>query len=355
MQNNNMMNALVIHGKQDYRYEQIPMPVPGPGEILLQVKGCGVCAGDMKIYSGKSDIWDDPETSILQPPCSPGHEFCGVVCALGEGVTEYQIGDFLVTEQLVPCGKCVDCRRGMHWLCPELQVFGLNQYVNGGFAEYVRLPANSKIHRIPADFTVEQAALVEPMACGMHAAERAQVQHEDVVVVAGMGPIGLSIVNVLRLSLPKLLIALDTNPHRLQMSLEFGADIALNPLECDLDAEIRKLTDGVGCDAYIEASGFPASVGQGLQILRTRGRYVQFGVQAYPVPTDWNIIGDGKELTILGSHLSALCYPAVIRGIQTGLLRTEGLISHTFSLSQWQEGFETPKVDKNAMKILITP
>ena len=113
--------------------------------------------------------------------------------------------------------------------------------------------------------------------------------------------------------------------------------------------------NGLGCDAYIEASGSPQSVTQGLNALVNLGRYVQMGVFAEEVTADWNTIGDGKELQIIGSHLSALTFPAVIRGIESGLLKTEGLISHQFSLAQWKEAFEVAEVDPNAVKVMLVP
>ncbi|MEG0783977.1 MAG: zinc-binding dehydrogenase, partial [Christensenella sp.] len=170
-----------------------------------------------------------------------------------------------------------------------------------------------------------------------------------------MGAIGLAIANMAALKLPKKVIAIDVKAHRLEKSLKFGADVALNPMNCDIVAEILKLTEGNGCDVYIEASGNPASVKQGLDVLANLGRYVQMGVFAEEVTTDWNTIGDGKELSIRGSHLSALTYPAVIKGIESGSIKTEGLISHHFPLEQWKNAFETAQDDEDAMKIMLIP
>ena len=106
---------------------------------------------------------------------------------------------------------------------------------------------------------------------------------------------------------------------------------------------------------YIEASGSPQSVKQGLGVLKNHGRYVQMGVFAEEVKADWNVIGDGKELTIIGSHLSAKTYPAVIRGIETGLIKTEGLISHIYPLADWKEAFEAAEKEPSAMKVMLVP
>ena len=350
------MKALVSYAPYDNRYEEYPIPEIGEGEILLKVKACGICAGDVKAYHGGIRIWGTSEENrYIEAPCIGGHEFCGEVVAKADDVTEFEIGDLVASEQVVPCNDCEFCRQGKYWMCTRSAVFGFKQYANGGFAEYVKLDKNCINHKVPEDFSLEQSVLIEPIACGMHAIERAKIQHSDVVVVAGLGAIGLSMVNMASLCLPKMVIGIDVKANRLAMGKEFGADLVLNPMECDVVAEIMKLTGGLGCDVYVEASGSPKSVTQGMDSLKNLGRYVQMGVFAEEVKADWNVIGDGKELTIIGSHLSALTYPAVIKGIKNGLIKTEGLISHSYKLENWKEAFEATEKDPNAVKIMLVP
>lgn len=350
------MKALLSYAPYDNRYEDVPVPTIGDGEILLKVKGCGICAGDIKAYHGGIRIWGTSEENrYIEAPCIGGHEFYGEIVEKADDVDGFEIGDTIVSEQIIPCGTCKFCREGKYWMCTRSAVFGFKQYANGGFAEYVKLDKNCLNHKVPKSFTPEQAALVEPIACGMHAIERAKVQHSDVVVIAGLGAIGLSMVNIASLCLPKLVIGIDVKENRLAMGKEFGADLVLNPMECDVVEEIMKLTDGLGCDVYVEASGSPKSVRQGMDSLRNLGRYVQMGVFAEEVTADWNVIGDGKELTIIGSHLSALTFPAVIKGIESGLIKTKGLISHKFNLADWKLAFETAEKDSSAVKIMLVP
>ncbi|MBS4208080.1 alcohol dehydrogenase catalytic domain-containing protein [Bacillus sp. FJAT-50079] len=350
------MKGLVTYAPYDYRYEDVPIPEIGDGEILIKVKGCGICAGDVKSYHGGIRIWGTSEENrYIEAPCVGGHEFYGQIVAMGEGVTGFEIGDDITTEQIVPCNECKFCKEGKYWMCTRSAVFGFKQYAQGGFAEYVKLDKNCINHKIPKEFTPEQAVLIEPIACGMHAIEKANIQHSDVVVIAGLGAIGLSMVNMAKLNLPKMIIGLDVKPKRLAMGKDFGADVVLNPMECDVVEEIMKLTDGLGCDVYVEASGSPKSVKQGLDSLRNLGRYVQMGVFADEVTVDWNIIGDGKELNIIGSHLSALTFPSVISGIQSGAIKTDGLISHTYPLKDWKEAFEATEENPEAIKIMLIP
>lgn len=350
------MKALVSYAPYDNRLMEVPIPTIGERELLLKVKGCGICAGDVKSYHGGIRIWGTSEENrYIEAPVIGGHEFFGEVVEVGGECTEFKTGDRVVAEQIAPCGKCKFCREGKYWMCTESAVYGFKQHIQGGFAEYIKIHKNSIVHKIPDSFTTEQAVLIEPIACGMHAVELGKITHDDVVVIAGLGAIGTSMVNLAKLYLPKMVIGIDVKPYRLKMGKEFGADHVLNPTECNVEEEILKLTEGYGCDVYIEASGSPRSVTQGLQSLKNHGRYVQMGVFADEVKADWNVIGDGKELQIQGSHLSALTFASVIKGIESGLIRTDGLISDSYSLEEWEEAFEAGEKNSEAMKIMLVP
>jgi L-iditol 2-dehydrogenase len=139
---------------------------------------------------------------------------------------------------------------------------------------------------------------------------------------------------------PGLLIVLDMIDERLEKAKEFGADIVMNPGKVDVEKEIKALTDGYGCDIYIEATGNPASVRQGLTIIRKLGRFVEFSVFGKETTVDWSIIGDRKELDILGSHLSPYAYPFVIENMLKGNIKTNGVVSSIFKLEEWEKAFE---------------
>jgi threonine dehydrogenase-like Zn-dependent dehydrogenase len=138
----------------------------------------------------------------------------------------------------------------------------------------------------------------------------------------------------------KKLIVLDMVDTRLEKAKEFGADLVWNPQKIDVVAEIMKMTDGYGCDIYIEATGHPSSVVQGMQMIRKLGRFVEFSVFGAPTTLDWSIIGDRKELDVLGSHLSPYCFPFVIENIANGVLPTKGVVSRTFAIEDWQAAFD---------------
>nr|WP_300832936.1 alcohol dehydrogenase catalytic domain-containing protein [uncultured Acetatifactor sp.] len=335
------MKALVAYDKGDYRFEaQYPVPECGDDDIVIKTEGCGICAGDLKCYHGNSTWGDETHAKWVRPPFIPGHEFLGHVAARGKNVTAYEIGDRVIADQIIPCGECRFCRTGRYWMCEPHAIFGFQKENNGGMAEYVRFPKNAVVHRVPEEMTLEQALMIEPYSCSKHAVDRADIGIEDVVVISGAGTLGLGMITYARQMNPARLIALDMMDERLQKAKEFGADIVINPGKEDALQIIRDMTEGYGCDIYIEATGHPSSVVQGLQMVRRLGRFVEFGVFAQQTTVDWTLIGDNKELDVLGSHLSPYCYPYVIENIANGKLKTEGIVKTFFRLEEWEKAFD---------------
>jgi L-iditol 2-dehydrogenase len=175
-----------------------------------------------------------------------------------------------------------------------------------------------------------------------------------VVVISGAGTLGLGMVTYARMKNPKKLIVLDMVEARLDMAKEYGADLVFNPSKVDVVKEIEGLTEGYGCDVYIEATGHPSSVIQGLKMIRKLGRFVEFSVFADPTTVDWSIIGDRKELDILGAHLSPYAYPFVIENIGNGNLKTNGVVSSSFAIEDWEKGFEYATGKYGDFKVALT-
>lgn len=350
------MKALRVYAPYDQKIDEVPIPQIGDGEVLIKVLGCGICAGDVKTYHGGQRVWGkEPGQAYIDVPCIGGHEFYGEVVEVGAGLDDVKAGDKLLAEQIYPCGECKFCKAGIPWMCLPHHIYGFKDDAQGGFAEYMKFGKGSLLHKLPDNFTVKQGAIVEPYACAMHAVERAEIKHTDVVVVSGLGAIGLGMINAIKKDSPKLIIGLDLKRSRLDKAKEYGADIVLNPREVNVVEEVKKLTDGYGCDVYIEASGNEISVKQGLDMLINQGRYVQFGVFPADITVDWNIIGDTKEMDIRGAHLSGHCYEPVIKGIADGTIRTDGVVSHIYKLEDWEKAFETAANDPEAIKVVLVP
>ncbi len=350
------MKALVAYGKDDYRLElNYPTPECGPDDIIIRTEGCGVCAGDLKCRHGAPMFWgDEKQPAWVEPPFIPGHEFLGHIVEMGERVKGFQIGERITADQIVPCGECRFCKSGRYWMCQPHATFGFQKGNNGGMAEYVRYPKTAVISRVPEDMELKKALLIEPYGCSKHAVDRANITNEDVVVISGAGTLGLGMITYARMKNPARLIALDMVDKRLEKAREFGADLALNPGKEDVVSMIQELTQGYGCDIYIEATGHPSSVEQGLAMIRKLGRFVEFSVFGQPATVDWSIIGDRKELDVMGSHLSPYCYPFVIEHIADGSLKTEGVVSRTFPIEEWEKAFEYAGGKYGDFKVAIT-
>ncbi len=352
------MKAVVAYAPGDYRFEMVDVPRAGEGEMILKVEACGICAGDIKAMHGAPSFWGgDGNPPYIKAPMIPGHEFVGKVVEIGPGVKgEWKLGDRICPEQIVPCGTCMFCTTGRYWMCEKHDLFGFQNNVNGGMAEYVRLTKEAISHLIPADMPIEKAILVEPYGCSWHCVDRAQVGNTDVVVLSGAGTLGLGMVGAIKQRNPKLLVVLDMNDKRLEKAREFGADIVMNPSKEDIVRKVKDLTGGYGCDIYIEATGHPSSVKQGLEMIRKMGRFVEFSVFADLVSVDWSIISDRKELDLLGVHLSPYCYGTVIEWVGNGKMPTAGVVSHSFPLEKWAEAFEIAAASKEGtFKVVLVP
>ena len=317
------MRALVARGQGDYGLETVPVPAIGPDEILLRVEVCGICAGDLKATQPVARFWGgDGMPGYCEPPFIPGHEFVGVVAAKGErAAKEFAVGDRVCVEQIVPCGECRYCRDGRYWLCGPHDVFGFKQSLNGGMA---------------------------------HAVRRANIQVDDTVVLAGAGTLGLGMVGAIKLRNPRRLIVLDLSEERLRLARRFGADVTVRPGQDDAIKRVLELTDGYGCDVYIEATGHPSAVPQGLEMICKGGTFVEFSVFSGPATADWSIIGDAKEIEIRGSQLSPYCFPTTIENIANGKAPTDGVVTHRFALEDWAEAFRTAQSGA-AIKVAVCP
>jgi L-iditol 2-dehydrogenase len=353
------MQAVVCHGPKDYRLERVAKPTAGPNELIIEIAACGICASDCKCHSGAAMFWGgNGQPAWVKAPVIPGHEFFGYVVEAGPGAADHfgvAIGDRVIAEQIVPCDKCRYCTSGSYHMCEVHNIFGFQRIVaDGGMADYMRLPPTARVHKIPESLSVSDAAMIEPMACSVHTVNRADIQFEDVVVIAGAGPLGLGMVQLAKLKTPKKLVVIDLVPQRLALARAFGADVTINPATDNARQIIDGLTNGYGCDVYIETTGVPVGVTQGLDLIRKLGRFVEFSVFGKDTTVDWSVIGDRKELDVRGAHLGPYCYPVVIDLMERGLLTSRGIVTHNFSLGEWEKAFELAN-SLDSIKVVLKP
>lgn len=353
------MRAVVCHGPRDYRLESRPVPVPGPGEALVRVEAVGICASDLKCYHGATKFWgDEVRPAWAERDVVPGHEFVGEVVELDDAAARrwgVEVGDRVVSEQIVPCGECRYCQRGQYWMCAPHNIYGFKRATPGAMAEYMVFPAQARVHRVSKELPPAHAAFAEPLSCALHAVERADISFDDVVVVAGCGPIGLGMIAGARARFPAHVVALDLNPAKLELARRCGADVVVNVAEQDASEVVAALTDGYGADVYLEGSGHPSAVLQGLTLLRKLGTYVEYGVFGSDVTVDWSIISDDKELDVRGAHLGPGCWPAAIRMIESGLLPMDDICTHQLPMERFQDGLDLVADGSSSIKVSLLP
>ena len=353
------MKAVVCHGPMDYKLEDIAIPKAGPGEALVKVEAVGICASDLKCYHGAAKFWGDAsrpawaETEVV-----PGHEFVGEIVELDDAAAKrwgVKKGDRVVAEQIVPCGECRYCLRGQYWMCAPHGMFGFKRATPGGMASHMVFPKEALVHKISKNVKPQHAAYAEPLSCALHAVERANIKFADVVVVAGCGPIGLGMIAGASAKFPATLIALDLDDRKLEVAKKCGATHTINIGKQDPVQIIRDMTEGYGADIYLEGTGHPAAVLQGLKLLRKLGTFVCYSVFKEDVTVDWSIISDDKELDVLGAHLGPNCWPAAIKMIESGRLPLDEICTHQFPLADFQKGLDMVADGTKSIKVSLIP
>lgn len=353
------MRAVICHGPEDYRLEEVVVPTPGTGEALVRVEATGICASDLKCYHGAAKFWgDENRPAWAETEVIPGHEFVGEVVSIDQEASErwnVAIGDRVVSEQIVPCWKCRYCLRGQYWMCGPHDMYGFKRRNPGGMAQYMIFPAEALVYKISKDLPPAHAAFTEPLSCSLHAVERADIKFEDVVVVAGCGPIGLGMIAGAAAKYPAQVVALDMSAEKLELAKLCGATRTVNITEEDPVEVVRSMTEGYGADVYLEGTGHPSAVGQGLNLLRKLGTYVEYGVFGSDVTVDWSIISDDKELDIRGAHLGPHCWPAAIRMLESGILPMDKICTHQLPLEDFQQGLDLVADGTSSIKVSLIP
>ncbi|MGB3485025.1 MAG: erythritol/L-threitol dehyrogenase [Mycobacterium sp.] len=353
------MQAVVCHGPNDYRLEEVSVPQRGPGEALIRVEAVGICASDLKCYHGAAKFWgDENRPAWAETMVIPGHEFVGVVVELDDEAAQrwnIEVGDRVVSEQIVPCWECLFCKRGNYHMCQPHDLYGFKRRTPGAMASYMIYPVQALVHKVSKDIAPAHAAFAEPLSCSLHAVERAQITFEDTVVVAGCGPIGLGMIAGAKAKNAMRVIALDMAPEKLELAKKCGADLTINIAEQDAVQIVKDLTDGYGADVYLEGTGHTSAVPQGLNLLRKLGRYVEYGVFGSDVTVDWSIISDDKELDVLGAHLGPYCWPAAIKMIESGVLPMDEICTHQLPLTEFQKGLDLVGSGRESVKVSLIP
>jgi len=349
------MRAAVWYGAKDVRTEEVDVPAPGPGEVLIEVAYCGICGSDLHEYADGPHaipVVEPHPASGATAPLVLGHEFCGTVVALGPSVTGLRSGDRVAVEPNYRCGRCPRCLAGEYNICRHFGFAGLMG--NGGMAEYAAVPAYMA-HRLPENVSLEQAALFEPASVALHALRRAGTTPETVMVV-GLGPVGLLTVRLAAERGVRRIVAVDVSPARLHRAAGLGAtDLVDAGLEERVGDRIRALTDGEGVDVAFEVAGSESTLRTCLDATRRGGRVVLVGLAEEVSLDSFALVNN--EQSIVASVGYRDTYPELIRLVAERGLDLTPLVTSTIALDNLvPDGFEALLDGPgDQIKILVDP
>lgn len=323
------MKAVEVTLPKQLMVADLPTPEgPGAAEVLIKVKAAGVCGSDVAIYHGKN--------AFATYPRIIGHEFAGEVVALGSEVGHLEVGDKVAVDPVVACGSCYACNLGRHNVCKSVNVLGVHR--DGGFREYIVVMAN-QAHKLPVELPWEQAAMVEPFSIAAQSISQGRLTASDTVMICGAGPIGLAILQAVKMVGAKVAI-MDIVDSRLTRAKKMGADLVINTAKSDLVQEMLAFTQGNGASVIFEATGNVKVLEQCIRdIVAIAGRIVVLGISseaAQIAPIEFM----RREMEIIGTRLSRNKFPEVIEWFRSGSVNPAGLVSHIFEVNDAQKAFE---------------
>ena len=339
------MKEVVITGPKQYEIREVPVPKPGDGEVLIQMKAAGVCGSDVHQFLG-----ENPNAVF---PRVPGHENAGVIVAVGKDVKNIKVGDHAVVDLVVACGECPQCKKGRRNVCRTVKARG--SAIDGGWREYFAVPEH-EVYLLPQDMPFKDAALIEPFAIGGHCTTRAGIQGGESVLVLGSGTIGAVILLTLKLKGCRVICA-DINDASLARAKEYGADAIVNTKTKSLKEAVQEFTDGAGVDVIFDSACYPGSLTAVLEMgIPANGATIvpmgfctaQEGITQAMINT--------RELSIIGTRMSCNQFQPTIERFAKHEYQLDGMVSHYIPFSQVGQVFENiihPPKDMKKMVIVF--
>lgn len=324
---------------------EVPEPSIRPGCVKIKLEAASVCGTDLHIYS-----WDQWASNRIKPPVIIGHEFCGTIVEVGEGVTDRAVGDFVASESHIVCGKCKQCLAGQGHVCIDTKILGVD--VDGGFAEYAVLPwKNAR----PTPKTVSPliAAFQDALGNAVHTAMAGPVK-DQTILITGMGPIGQFAISVCKALGAAAVYATEISPYRTELALKAGADHVFNPTKDNIAAELALLAPG-GVDGVLEMSGHPSQLDLAIQVVRPGGRLSLLGVYGNPIqPVNVNdLIFKGIEVQPIVGRRLWQTWDQMAALLASGKLNVDPVVTHVMHFTQFQEAMELMKAGM-AGKVVFT-
>jgi threonine 3-dehydrogenase len=310
---------------------EVPRPEPGPGQALVKVLAASICGTDHHIYD-----WNKWAEGRIGPriPQIMGHEFCGEVVEVGEGVSRVCEGDYVSAETHIVCHTCTPCRRNQYHVCFNTRILGVD--VDGAFADFIVVPAEN-LWVNPPNLPLNVASAQEPLGNAVHTAMAESVAGKR-VLVTGIGPIGAFSVGVARALGATEVFASEPNPYRLELAGAMGADHLIDPRRTPLKEAIRELT-GEGVDAVLEMSGHPQAIRDAVSVVIPGGHIAQLGLPPDDVEMDLNeLIFKGIRFYGVVGRRMWETWDVMSRLLATGALDITPVLTHTMGLESYKDG-----------------
>ena len=291
-------------------------------------------------------------------PFTPGHENVGTVVEIDPVAAEQwgvAVGDMVVNEVMVPCGDCPLCRRERPHLCRNGRHIGSS--LPGGWAERLWIPPGARVWRVPDGLAPEEAVVAEPLACGIHAIERADPGPHDTLVISGIGAIGAGALAYVAAARPvREIIALVTSPQRGEVARSLGATDAIDVLTTDAAAALRDRFDGLGPDHYVDLTGVTASVDLAFDAIAPGGRITLYGVYKQRASVDWNTVAEFKELEIRGGHLAPTEFGRALELLASREVDGRRLVTARYPLGEVRAALEESRDEASmTLKTILLP
>lgn len=345
------MRAVVLNGPNDFAPTDIPKPVIGDNDMLLEMKKAAICGTDMRILAGT-------KTKGVRYPSVIGHEMCGVIAEVGKNVTGFQVGDKVSIANVIPCGSCPACLAGRENACMNRKAIGYE--FNGGFEEYVLIPEiaikSGNVIKLPEDVSFTAGALIEPLSCCIRGLKNAGTGFNDTVLIVGAGPIGLMHMQLSKIAGAKQVIVSEPNKMRREVALELGADRVVDPTKENLEQIIKDATNGMGADVIVMAIGVPALVNSTLKLCKKGGTVNLFAGFAGTgeCQIEVNTI-HYNEINVNGSTAYKRAdYLEAADMVITKKINLDKIATHTFKIDEFQNAYEMCKSGKG-LKVMIEP
>lgn len=327
------MKTAVMLGLGKMGFEERDIPKAKDNEVLVKLEYVGICGSDLHYYETGA-IGD----YVVKPPFVLGHEPGGTVVEVGKDVKHLKIGDRVALEPGKTCGHCEFCKTGRYNLCPDV-VFFATPPVDGVFQEYVAHEADL-CFKLPDNVSTMEGALIEPLAVGFHAAMQGGARAGQTAVVTGAGCIGLVTMMALKAMGVSRVYVVDIMEKRLQKALELGADGVINGSQADVVEEVKKLTDGRGCDLVVETAGTQTTTVQAIHMTRKGATIVLVGYSKSGEMTLPMSIALDKELTFKTVFRYRHIYPMAIEAVAAGKVNLKGIVTDVFSLDEAQKAMD---------------